>query len=109
MPLLLNLNSTCLCAFNISISFIFLKTITLCTPIIQNIAIKNIKVIKTVSIYNLKLKTTSCLALIKIIAVITCENKVPTNIPDIIAKIPITIVSIKNIKATLFCSAPSNT
>ena len=107
-PLLLNWNSTCLSAFNISISFIFLKTIMLYNPIIQNIEMKKAKVFLTVSIYNFKLNTTSCFALIKTIAVITCENNVPINIPATIAIIPITSVSIKNIKATLFCSAPSN-
>ena len=69
---------------------------------------KNINVITTVSIYNLNLNITSCFALINTKAVIACENKVPINIPVIIANTPITIVSIKNINATFFCSAPSN-
>ena len=70
--------------------------------------IKNIKVIATVSIYSLKLNTTSCFAVVKTMAVTTCENKVPMHIPHIMAIIPTIKVSIKNIKATLFCSLPSN-
>ena len=62
----------------------------------------------TVSIYNLKVNTTSLFTLTKTRAVIACENRVPTNIPAIIANVPIISVSIKNINAILFCSAPSS-
>ncbi|MPN13985.1 hypothetical protein SDC9_161311 [bioreactor metagenome] len=74
----------------------------------QNIAVKNSKVIITVSRYSLKENTIFCSAVIRINAVTSCENRVPRKIPKAIEITPITKVSMKNIKATFFCGTPSN-